>query len=250
MNALFGKKLSMTQRYDEKGILQTVTVVSVEAHTVTGTKSADKHGYDSVVVGVGTAAKTTKALRGTYKETNVPKLRKEIRGTSTHAEGTTLQVADVFNAGDLVRVTGTTKGKGFTGVVKRHGFAGGPKTHGQSDRHRAPGSIGAGTTMGRVLKGLRMAGRSGGEQLSVRNLVVLHVREDGMVYLSGPIPGHYGSLVRIEKIGEKKNFSPIVLLDSDQYAQDSATETQVEATPVEEKTEDQVAEAQVEEAKE
>ena len=122
----------------------------------------------------------------------------------------------MFKAGDKVKVVGITKGKGFTGVVKRHGFAGGPKTHGQSDRHRAPGSIGAGTTPGRVLKGLRMAGRSGGSRATVRNLTVLSVDEEkGLLYLSGPVPGHYFSTLTVTKIGEQRPFSPMVVIEED-----------------------------------
>lgn len=216
MESVFGKKLSMTQRYDENGALKTVTRVFVQPHTVTGIKSQDKHGYSALQIGVGSLRKAPKALTQVYNGT-VPGIRKEIRkGDLNHEVGAVIAVSDVLKAGDLVRVIGYTKGKGFTGVVKRHGFAGGPKTHGQSDRHRAPGSIGAGTTMGRVLKGLRMAGRSGNEQAAVRNLTVMYVREDGTVYLSGPIPGHLGSLVKLEKMGENKKFSPMILTKEDE----------------------------------
>lgn len=227
MDSVFGKKLSMTQRYDEKGVLKTVTRVMVEQHTVTGQRTKDKNGYDALQIGIGSLKKPIKALSKAYDD-KVPQLRKEIRTNDlSHAAGEVIKVGDVLKAGDLVKVTGFSKGKGFTGVVKRHGFAGGPKTHGQSDRHRAPGSIGAGTTMGRVLKGLRMAGRSGNEQSAVRNLTVMYVREDGTVYLSGPIPGHLGTVVKIDKLGENKKFSAMVLTAEDAIASQPGNEKEL-----------------------
>ena len=131
--------------------------------------------------------------------------------------GELIKASDVVRPGDLVKVTGVSKGKGFAGGVKRWGFAGGPKTHGQSDRLRAPGSIGQGTTPGRVYKGKKMAGRMGGEQVSVKNLTVLKVEENGDIWLSGPVPGFQSGLLQITKIGEDKKFVEL-------YEKDTETE--------------------------
>ena len=218
MNTLLAKKLSMTQRYDEAGNLKTVTLIEVEPHTVVGKRSVEKDGRERVLVGVGERRKSTKALAGLFREvgSKLPKRMKEIESPQTLEIGAAISVTEVLKPGDVVKVSGVSKGKGFTGVVKRHGFAGGPKTHGQSDRHRAPGSIGAGTDPGRVFKGLRMAGRSGGESSSVRNLTVLHVDEQkNVIFVSGPVPGHFGGHLVLERLGENKKFKPLTLLDND-----------------------------------
>lgn len=220
MNTLLGTKLSMTQRYVETGVMKTVTIVSIKPHVVAGKKNQEKHGYEALVIGTGVKKKPIKALSSSHVGLDtVPLKTKEVRGTYSHEVGQTISVSDVLKPGDIVKVVGVSKGKGFTGVVKRHHFAGGPKTHGQSDRHRAPGSIGAGTDPGRVFKGMRMAGRSGGAQATVRNIVVLHVDDaSGMVYLSGPVPGHYSSNIEITKIGEKSSFSPMVVTEAEKYS--------------------------------
>ena len=125
--------------------------------------------------------------------------------------GEILTVERVFSPGDIVSVTGTSKGKGFAGVVKRHHFKGGPKTHGQSDRHRAPGSIGQSTTPGRVFKGKRMAGRMGSERVTLQNLTVVDIdQENKKLYIAGLVPGHKNALLFIVRSGENKKFVPLI----------------------------------------
>lgn len=229
MNTLLAKKLSMTQRYDQAGNLKTVTMIEVEPHTVVGKRSVEKDGRERVLVGVGVKRKSTKALAGLFRESGdkLPKRIKEIQSTQNLEIGATVSVTEVLKPGDVVKVSGVSKGKGFTGVVKRHGFAGGPKTHGQSDRHRAPGSIGAGTDPGRVFKGLRMAGRSGGGSSSVRNLTVLHIDEQkNVIFVSGPVPGHFGGQLVLERLGENKKFQPLALLDNDKIVKEVTVENE------------------------
>jgi large subunit ribosomal protein L3 len=229
MNTLLAKKLSMTQRYDQAGNLKTVTMIEVEPHIVVGKRSIEKDGRDRILVGVGAKRKLTKALLGLFRELGekVPRWTKEVWSAQNLEIGTTISLAEVLKPGDVVKVSGVSKGKGFTGVVKRHGFAGGPKTHGQSDRHRAPGSVGAGTDPGRVFKGLRMAGRSGGEGSSVRNLTVLHIDErKNVIFVSGPVPGHFGGQLVLERLGENKKFEPLVLLDSDKVVDEVAVKNE------------------------
>jgi large subunit ribosomal protein L3 len=128
-------------------------------------------------------------------------------GANQPQVGSVLKLDQVLQVGDVVKVTGVSKGKGFTGVVKRYKFAGGPRTHGQRDRERSPGSIGAMTDPGRVWKGKKMPGRHGGRQATVKNLTVVHLDLDkNQVWLSGPIPGHFNSLVRIVKTGDKEEL--------------------------------------------
>lgn len=217
MNTVLGTKSEMTTRYDSAGKRLTVTIVNVEPNTVVEKKSVEKAGYDAVVLGIGSKKRGTKALMKKLSGAGkVPKHIKETRGADPVEVGAQVKVSDVLAVGDVVAVTGVTKGKGFTGVVKRYNFRGGPKTHGQSDRHRARGSLGSGTTPGRVFPGLRMAGRHGGSTSTVRNLIVVHINEaNGQVLLSGPVPGHRNGLVIITKIGEKKNFGGIELMEAD-----------------------------------
>ncbi|OGM89584.1 50S ribosomal protein L3, partial [Candidatus Woesebacteria bacterium RIFOXYD1_FULL_46_19] len=121
------------------------------------------------------------------------------------AVGDTIAASDIFSVGDIIQVTGTSKGKGFAGVVKRWGFAGGPRTHGQSDRERAPGSIGQTTTPGRVFKGKKMAGRMGGERVTLKNLQIVSVNpETNEIEISGPVPGIPGGLLVIKRLSEGK----------------------------------------------
>ena len=142
-------------------------------------------------------------LKGATKDNKAPRFLREVRlETSSDLKvGDLVKIEDIFKKGDVVRVSGTSKGKGFAGAIKRWKFAGGPKTHGQSDRHRAPGSIGQGTTPGRVLKGKKMAGRLGGGRVTVSNLIVVDIDKDkGSLAVSGPVPGRTGGLLEIRKI--------------------------------------------------
>ncbi len=213
MNTVLATKQYMSQVFTPEGVRLPVTMVRSGPHTVVATKNADRDGYWATQFGFG--ERKIKNLnkpqkghleKGGLKE-KAPKFLREVRLQSDEGmtAGSTVLPHETLEAGDLVNVTGISKGKGFAGGVKRHSFAGGPKTHGQSDRHRAPGSIGQGTTPGRVYKGKRMAGRMGGEQNTIKNLVVLKVDDKtGEILLSGLVPGAPGSLLTIKKIGKSK----------------------------------------------
>lgn len=198
IEALMGKKLGMTQIFDETGQAVPVTVLKVGPCVVTQLRTQEKDGYEAVQLGYGETKRLNSPERGHQKQagSSMRHLR-EVKASdiSGYEVG---QVVDcsMFTAGDKVDVTATSKGKGFAGVVKRHGFAGGPKTHGQSDRHRAPGSIGSSATPGRVFKGMRMAGRMGNERTTVQNLTIERVdAEKNLLLVRGSVPGAKESLV-------------------------------------------------------
>lgn len=204
----------MTQTWDKNGTRLPVTVVQIDPHQVTQVKSADTDGYHALQIGIGTKKDKhlTKPVAGHFKKQGIqkaPKTTKEVRlENPVEAKvGDSINLDQVLTVGSRVSVTGFSIGRGFAGVVKRHNFAGGPKTHGQSDRHRAPGSIGQGTDPGRVWKGKRMAGRMGNQKFTVKNLTVVQLNADtGEVWLKGSIPGHTNSLVQITKTGDT-NFA-------------------------------------------
>jgi large subunit ribosomal protein L3 len=205
MKGLLGKKLGMTQIFDEQGEVIPVTVIEAGPCYVTQKKTHDRDGYTAVQLGFEElkASRANKPQLGHLSKSGVPALRhlREFRVTdhSDLGEGQKLD-AGVFEVGDRVDVIGTSKGRGFAGVVKRHGFRGGPKTHGQSDRWRAPGAISSGTTPGRVLKGLRMAGRMGNDRVTVQNLeVVLVDPERNLIAVKGAVPGARGGLIVIKE---------------------------------------------------
>ena len=220
INTILGSKGKNSQAFLE-GFRIPVTKVTAGPCVVTQIKKMDKDGYWAIQLGFGLRRSkvTSKPLQGHLKEstnlqiskstnkedkpTNFPRYLREVRVEKEpeFKVGDQIKVSDIFNPGDLIAVTGISKGKGFAGVVKRHHFRGGPRTHGQSDRERAPGSIGQTTTPGRVYKGKRMAGRMGGEQVTVKNLHVVSVNpETAEVEISGQIPGTPGSLLVIHKI--------------------------------------------------
>ncbi len=181
----------MTQLFDENGLVYPVTAVAIEPLTVTLLRAADKDGYDAVQVGYGPEKK------GKHSG---PKRRKEFRGSGEYVPGASIDGADMFTEGDVVRVRATSKGKGFQGVVKRYGFAGGPRTHGQKHNERQPGSIGSGLRS-RVPKGTKMPGRMGGNRVTVKGTrVVLVDRGRGLLMLHGSIPGRHGTLVEIQGV--------------------------------------------------
>ncbi len=189
----------MTQRFDDKGVVYPVTAIKVEANTVTRIKTVESDGYSAVQVGAGEQkeSRRTKAELGSLGG-KAYKVVREFRTDSAEvATGDTMS-AEVFAAGDSVIVTGTSKSKGFQGVVKRHGFHGGPRSHGQKHSEREPGSIGGGPGRagGRVVKGMRMAGRTGGDTVTVKGLKVVAVEGD-TIFIGGAVPGRRGSLVRI-----------------------------------------------------
>jgi len=190
-----------------------VTWVVAGPCVVTYVKKADQTDYWSVQLGFGEKRikNTTKPmeghLRGVIKNKKAPRFLREIKvdASPDFKVGDVITLSDIFKKGDEVAVTGISKGKGFAGVVKRWKFAGGPRTHGQSDRLRAPGSIGQGTTPGRVYKGKKMAGRMGGERVTVKNLIVVDVdSQNGQVAVSGPVPGIPNGLLIIKKLASGK----------------------------------------------
>ena len=201
--ALLGTKLGMTQIWDENGVLRPVTVVRVDTNVVTQVRTIETDGYEAVQLAFGdiNARKVTKPLAGHFAKAGVEPRRHvaEIR-TSLASEFTPGQelAADTFEVGQLVDVTGTSKGKGFAGVMKRHGFAGVGASHGAHRNHRKPGSIGACATPGRIFKGLRMAGRMGGNRRTVQNLTIQAVdTEKGLLLISGAIPGPKNGVVLV-----------------------------------------------------
>ena len=198
---ILGKKLGMSQVFSEDGQVIPVTAIQAGPCVVTQVKTRENDGYSAVQLGFGEAKRLNKPLRGHLKNLGSFKYLREVRvdDPSDIKLGNVVNVS-IFQPGEKVLVTGTSKGKGFAGVVKRYGFAGGPKSHGQSDRHRAPGSIGAGTDPGRVIKGLRMAGHLGSRRVTVRNLEVVKADpEANLLLVKGAIPGARNSLLLIRK---------------------------------------------------
>lgn len=203
---LLGKKLGMTQIYNDKGEAIPVTVMEVGPCFVTQIKSPDKDGYSAIQLGFGETRRLNKPLRGHLKQLPPLKYLREVRTSNiaNYQVGQKLNVS-LFKVGDLVDVSGISKGKGHAGVVKRHHFAGGPKTHGQSDRLRRPGASGATTTPGRVLKGLRMAGQMGNQNTTVLNLEVVSVDEErNLLAVKGAVPGATGGIVFVRKARKEK----------------------------------------------
>lgn len=213
INGLIGKKIDQVQMFLEDGTRVPVSRVRIGLNVVTQIKSKDQNGYSAIQLGFDTRKKSTRSLTGHSKKAGMektPRFFREVRvdDVSDFEIGKNISTADVFKAGDVVDVTGTSKGKGYAGVVKRHHFKGGPRTHGQSDRERAPGSIGQTTTPGRVYKGKKMAGRMGNETVTVKNLEVVDV-DDSNLFVKGLIPGVKDGLVVVRKVGEKKKFVPL-----------------------------------------
>ena len=204
VRALLGKKIGTTQYFDGTGRAVCVTALEVGPCTVTQIKTVERDGYASAQIGFEEVKKRTQPLDGHLKPSGglFRHLREvEIEDDGEVEVGQRLDVG-VFEAGQKVDATGTSKGRGFAGGVKRYNFRGGPKTHGQSDRHRAPGSIGAGSTPGRVIKGLKMAGHMGNARVTVRNLKVVEADADrNLLLVEGAVPGAHNSIVMIRKTG-------------------------------------------------
>lgn len=258
INTILGKKGVCSQTFVQ-GFRIPVTKVEAGPCVVTQIKKVDIDGYWAIQLGfsIRKTKNTSKSLqghlKGTKKGEKYPRFIKEIRSEKEPEikVGDVISASEIFNKGDVVAVTGISKGKGFAGVVKRHHFRGGPRTHGQSDRERAPGSIGQTTTPGRVYKGKRMAGRMGGEQVTIKNLHIINVNpESSEIEISGQIPGTIGSLVRIKKIKsgslkdlEKETVAQVVEGEAPS-GEESGTEAQikdeskVEKQPVEATTKD------------
>lgn len=206
MEGLIGKKIGMTSIFNEQGDNMACTVVEVGPCVITQVKTAETDGYDAVQLAYGErkAKSSTQPLKGHFAKANTtPKTKvAEFRNSQLEASlGDSVEVSDVFAEGDVVAVTATSKGKGFQGVVKRHGFGGvGQATHGQHNRGRAPGSIGAASYPAKVFKGMKMAGRTGGDRVTTTGLRVVKVfAEKNLLLIKGAIPGHKGSFVIVKK---------------------------------------------------
>ncbi len=197
---VLGRKVGMTSVFAEDGTLVPVSVVAVEPNTVTMLRTPERDGYSAVQLGAGTARRQTKPRAGQLKDLPKVKDTREFRvdDTSEYEIGQTLDVS-LFAAGEVVDVTGVSKGKGFSGTIKRHNFRRGPETHG-SDSHRQPGSIGAGTYPGKVFKGTPMAGRMGSDRVTVKKVTVVRSDADrNVLLLKGPVPGAINGLVVVRK---------------------------------------------------
>ena len=202
--AVFGRKKQMTQAFLDDGTLVGVTVIEVEPNVITAVRTAENDGYDAVQVGFGAAKSTrvNKARAGTFAKVDTPPRRhlRELRGVSGEV-GESIG-ADVFEVGDRVHVSATSKGKGFQGTVKRHGFARGPMSHG-SHNIRQPGSVGASADPARIFKGQKMPGQMGNQTATVRNLEVVAVDADNNeLWVRGGVPGGKNTVVKVRKVGD------------------------------------------------
>lgn len=200
MKFTLGRKVAMTQFFDETGRAHAATIVATGPTTVTQIRTVDRDGYDAVQVGFGTRsqkniAKAQQVAWGDAGYEAVCEFR--LDAPAEYSQGDSLKPEELFSAGDNIQVTGTSKGKGFQGVVKRHGFAGGRRTHGQKHSEREPGSIGS-TGPQRVFKGTRMGGRMGTDRVTVKNLQVLAIDADSnQMIIKGAVPGRRGTLLEI-----------------------------------------------------
>jgi len=198
---LIGRKVGVTQVFQADGTMVAVSVLAIQPNTVTRLRTEDRDGYTAVQLGAGERRRLTKPVAGQLKDlprvANIREFR--LDSADDYTVGQQITVADVFAEGDLVDVTGVSKGKGFAGTVKRHHFSRGPKTHG-SDNYRKPGSIGPGTTPGRVYKGLRMSGHMGHERVTTKKLRVIRVdSERNLILVKGSVPGAPGALTFVRK---------------------------------------------------
>lgn len=204
MKFILGTKKNMTQIFGEDGVSTPVTVLSLEPMKVTQVKTVDTDGYAAVQVGYGTrkAKNISKAVKGHVKDLGsfavIKEFRVDPKEVATYKVGDSVDVSR-FAKGDVVEVSATSKGKGFQGVVKRHGFKGLPRTHGQKHSERAPGSISGGTREGgRVPKGMRMAGRMGGDTITIKHLKVAHIdTAQNELYIEGALPGVRGAVITV-----------------------------------------------------
>jgi|ERR1041384_1288552 large subunit ribosomal protein L3 len=208
MSGILGKKIGMTSIFDDRGESVPCTVIEAGPCYVAQVKTVEHDGYEAVQLGFGQKKErlVKKPAAGHFKKAGIAPVRllREFKGfdAKQFPVGTEIKVDTLFAKGDIVSVAGTSKGKGFQGVVKRHHFGGGFRTHGQSDRERAPGSIGSSSHPSRVFKGMRMAGRMGGEKVTVKNLRVVQViPESNLLLIRGSVPGHINGYVEILKEG-------------------------------------------------
>ncbi len=248
----------MQEGYDARGRRVGSTVVAVSPNFVTQIKNGDsKDGYMAVQLGTGTKKSVKKPQLGQFKKAGIDQPLAYLREVRVVEEsdfegvelGKGINIKEVFAIGDSVKVTGVSKGKGFQGGVRRWGFHGGPKTHGQSDRHRAPGSIGSGTTPGRVYAGKKMAGHMGVDQISTKGLEVIALdKANNLITIKGAIPGPIGALVIIEKTGKIKGYTPPpeekIDEEEEKVNEEAAAVVEEQAAPDEGKGEGEMQEAQ------
>jgi len=240
----------MTSTYDSRGRRVGATVVEITPNSITQVKTTEgKDGYNAIQLGLGTKKSVRKPQIGHAKKAGLDQKIRWFREVKTEASedtqpGQVINLDQVFSIGDEVKVIGTSKGKGFQGGMRRHGFHGGPKTHGQSDRMRAPGAIGSGTTPGRVLKGKKMAGHMGSNQVTTRGLEVVKIdKQNNLLVIKGAVPGATGGLVLITKLGRIKGYTPPPEEKPDEEEQAVAASLEAKA---EEATEAPVSEAPAE----
>ena len=201
---VIGRKVGMTSVFTPEGEMVPVSVVEIQPNTVTALRTPERDGYSAVQLGAGNAKSLTKPRKGQLKDLPSVKDAREFRldDISEYEVGQKLDVS-LFEDGEIVDVTGVSKGKGFAGTVKRHGFRRGPETHG-SDSHRQPGSIGAGTYPGKVFKGTSMAGRMGNDRVTVKKMTVVRTdAERNLLLVKGPIPGARNAMIVVRKIAAK-----------------------------------------------
>jgi len=246
VNTLMGIKKNMTSTYDSRGRRVGATVVEITPNYITQLNAA------SIQLGFGTKKSVKKPQLGHGKAAGIEMPIRWFREVAkTEGEdlkpGTEVKLEQVFSIGDEIKVSGTSKGKGFQGGVRRWGFHGGPKTHGQSDRHRAPGSIGSGTTPGRVYKGKKMAGHMGNVSVSTRGLEVVALDKDkNLLIIKGAVPGYTGGLIMITKLGRIKGYTPP---PEEKPSEDEETAASVDSGEPKEAVVEPVAEIPVEEVK-
>jgi large subunit ribosomal protein L3 len=198
---LIGRKVGVTQVFQADGTMVAVSVLSVAPNTVTRLRTPERDGYTAVQIGTEPSRKLSKPEAGQLRDLPQVATIREFRVADVDgfSVGQTLSIGDLFSAGDLVDVTGISKGKGFAGHIKRHHFKRGPKTHG-SDHHRAPGSIGPGTTPGRVYKGMRMAGHMGDERVTIKKVRIVRTDpERNLLLVKGTLPGSRNALILVKK---------------------------------------------------
>ena len=210
MSGLIGKKIGMTSIFDDNGRIRPCTVIEAGPCTITQIKDQKNDGYNAIQLSYDELSKkkVNKPISGHFKKSSSQPKKKIVEFKNFRSKelklfklGMELKLTDIFRENDFLDIKSISKGKGFQGVVKRHNFSGvGESTHGQHNRLRAPGSIGAGSTPSRVFKGMRMAGRMGGENIKQQNLKVLKINKDNnLVYVSGSVPGYRNSYVTLEK---------------------------------------------------
>jgi len=201
LRAFLGKKIGMTQIYNDEGNVVPVTVIQAGPCFVTQIRTPETDGYEAVQIGFDEVKKLNKPRAGHLKDSKMVRFLREVRADNNSELSVGQQInVDMFTPGEFVDVIGKSKGRGFAGTIKRHGFGGGDRTHGQSDRMRAPGSIGGGTTPGRVYKGQKMSGHMGNVRVTVKNLEVVQVDvERNLLIVKGAVPGGPNSLLTVKK---------------------------------------------------